>query len=448
MATALALFFLPPPAGIDVRVMRAAALAVFTIGFFATAVIPEFVAALSFFLLAMLFGVAPAGVVFSGFTSKALWLVIGGLILGIAVRSTGMGARLAGGMARWLPNSYVGVIAGVVLIGTTFAFVMPSSLGRVVLLAPIVVLLADRLGFTAGSNGRNAVVLAMALGTWMPSNAILPANVPNMILAGTAETLFGLSLTYGRYLLLHFPVTGVLKAVLIVIVLVVLFPDRPRSHQEDAAAMEPASRQSHLLVFALLVSLALWATDFLHGISPAWVSLGAAVFCLLPPTGLVSPADFNREFNVVSVIYVAGILGLGAMIANSGLGTLLGHALIPLLPLEPGADFRNFLTLAGFSTVAGLGVTVAGEPAILGPLSADLAQAAGLPLRTVVMIHVIGFSTVILPYQVAPIVVAMQIGKVRLGPASRATLVLMALTLLVLTPINYLWWRYLGYFGS
>lgn len=427
--------------------MRAAALAVFTIGLFATAVIPEFVAALTFFLLAMLFGVAPAGVVFSGFTSKALWLVIGGLVLGIAVRSTGLGARLAESMARWLPRSYVGVIGGVVLIGITFAFVMPSSMGRVVLLAPIIVHLAERFGFAPGSNGRNAIILALVLGTWMPSNAILPANVPNMILAGTAETLFGLSLTYGSYLLLHFPVTGMLKAVLIVVVLVVLFPDRPRFRQESVAAPAPASPQSRLLVLVLLVSLALWATDFLHGISPAWVSLGAAVFCLLPSTGLIDVADFNREFNTVSVIYVAGILGLGAMIGDSGLGAVLGHALIPLLPLEPGADFRNFMTLTGFATVAGLGVTVAGEPAILGPLSAELAKAAGLPLRTVVMTHVIGFSTVILPYQVAPIVVAMQIGKVRLGAASRATLVLMVLTVLILTPINYLWWRFLGYFG-
>ncbi len=86
---------LMPPAGLGPAAAKAAPLALIAIALWATAAIPEFVTALIFFLLAMLFAVAPAPVVFSGFASTAFWLVFAGLVIGVAVQRTGLGARIA-----------------------------------------------------------------------------------------------------------------------------------------------------------------------------------------------------------------------------------------------------------------------------------------------------------------------------------------------------------------
>ena len=72
-----------------------AGLVVFAMGFFATGVLPEFVTSLAFFALASLIAVAPPEVIFAGWASTAMWLTVGGLIVGIAVNRTGLGARLA-----------------------------------------------------------------------------------------------------------------------------------------------------------------------------------------------------------------------------------------------------------------------------------------------------------------------------------------------------------------
>jgi len=61
-----------------------------TIGLLATSAIPEYLTVLLFFALAMIFALAPAGVVFSGFESAGLWLIFGGLVLGVAVHITGL----------------------------------------------------------------------------------------------------------------------------------------------------------------------------------------------------------------------------------------------------------------------------------------------------------------------------------------------------------------------
>ena len=314
------------------------------------------------------------------------------------------------------------------------------------LLIPIVLALADRLGFAPGSRGRTGLVLAMACGTWMPSAAILPANVPNMVLAGVSETLFDVQFTYGNYLLLHFPATGLIKAILIFTLVMLMFRDTASAARDDSEA-QPLGGRARLLGVVLALTLGLWVTDFIHGISPAWIALGAAVICLLPFSGLVPPEDFRAKVNFPSIIYIAGILSLGPVLVETGAGQLLGQGLLALMPLEPGADFRNFMTLVVLGASSGMATTAPGVPAVLGPLAPDLAQATGLPLLSVLMTQVIGYSTVILPYQVPPLILALQLGGVSLRDGARMTLSIAAVTLVVITPINYGWWKLLGYFN-
>lgn len=66
----------------------AAGLTVLTIGMWATSALPEHLVSIIFFVLAIVLAVAPREVVLSGFLSSALWLVFGGLVLGVAVQRT------------------------------------------------------------------------------------------------------------------------------------------------------------------------------------------------------------------------------------------------------------------------------------------------------------------------------------------------------------------------
>jgi di/tricarboxylate transporter len=440
------LFMLPPPPGIAAEAMRAGVLTVFAITCWATGILPEHVTALAFFFLTMLFSVASPDVVFSGFLSTALWLVFSGLVIGVAIKRTGLGEWVAHTLVGLFGTSYVSLVSGLVLIGMTLTFVMPSTIGRTLLLIPLVMALADRLGFAAGTPGRTGLVMAAAVGTYMPAAAVLPANVPNLALTGVSETLYGLTVHYGNYLVWHMPVTGVLKAIAVVIVICRLFPATTRPCVR-VHAPPPITSEQRVLVGVLLVALGLWMSDALHHISPAWVGLGMALFCLLPGVDLVPITAFNSQMNVSSLWYLAGILGMGAVVAQSGLGQLLGRTLLGLLPLEPGQDPANFATLVGVSTTLSLLTTTSGVPAVLSPFASELAEATHWPLLTVLMTQVIGYSTVLFPYQAPPLVLAMQLGGVPLAAGMRLTLTLAAITLILLTPLNYMWWRLLGYFG-
>jgi hypothetical protein len=63
------------------------------------------------------------------------------------------------------------------------------------------------------------------------------------------------------------------------------------------------------------------------------------------------------------------------------------------------------------------------------------------------MVAAVGFTTVILPYQVPPVVVGLQAAGLSLRASLRLTVPLAALSLLVLVPLDFAWWKLIGYFG-
>lgn len=119
------------------------------------------------------------------------------------------------------------MVASVVLLSYALAFVMPSNMGRIALLMPIVAAMARRAGIADGSRGWFGLALAVGFGTFQLSATILPANVPNLVMSGAAEGSYGIHLNYVPYLLLHTPVLGWLKGAVLVALICWLFPGKP-----------------------------------------------------------------------------------------------------------------------------------------------------------------------------------------------------------------------------
>lgn len=430
---------------------RAGAAVLLAIGLWTTGWLPPWLTALVFFTLCMAGKLAPATEVFAGFASSAVWLVFSGAVLGEAIRHTGLGDRLARRLAPALTRSYGRAVAGVTLFSAAMLFIMPSAMGRVMLLLPILASLADRLGYRAGSQGRHGLILGGLLGTYLPATAVLPANIPNNVLAGAMESILGTVPAYGPYFLLHFPILGALRLGLLILLLAVLYRDTPRPAATAEAAPlrpapDPATPSQRRLGLVLAVAVILWSSDGWHHIPAAWTGMLAALACLFPGSGLL-PANAFGKLRFEAIFYVAGIVSLGAVADSSGLGGSVARLALEVLPLSPEAPGLAFGLLAGLSTLVGLAVTLPGVPPVMTPLVPDLAAAVGWSPLAVAMTQVVAFSSVILPYQAPPLVVAIQAGYVPGREVTRLCLLTAGITIVALWPLDYWWWRVLGVIG-
>ncbi|WKW42331.1 SLC13 family permease [Kosakonia cowanii] len=414
-----------------------------TIILWATSLLPEFITALLFFTAAMIAKIAPPEVIFGGFASSAFWLVFSGFVLGVAIRKTGLADRAARALSAKMTGSWPQMVASVVLLSYALAFVMPSNMGRIALLMPIVAAMAARAGINEGTRAWYGLALAVGFGTFQLSATILPANVPNLVMSGAAEGSYGIHLNYLPYLLLHTPVLGILKGAILISLICWLFPGKPQAMRE-ALPSTPMSGDEKRLAWLLAVVLTLWVTESWHGIGPAWTGLAAAFVTLLPRVGFISGDEFSSGVNIRTCIYVAGILGLAITVTQTGIGSAVGEALLHVMPLDAERPFTSFLALTGITTALNFIMTANGVPALFTTLAQSFADATGFPLLSVIMIQVLGYSTPLLPYQASPIVVAMALGKV---PARSGMLLCLALALvsyLLLLPLDYAWFKVLG----
>ncbi|UZP66068.1 anion permease [Desulfovibrio mangrovi] len=416
---------------------------VFTMGMWVCGVLPEYLTTLIFFSIMMLGGLAPAAVVFAGFSSSAFWLVFAGLVLGLSVRESGLGKRLAVHLGALCGSSYLTILAAMAAFGLVLSFLMPSAVGRVVLMIPILNAFAESRGYKAGSKGAGGILMAGAAGTMLPAFTILPSNVANMVLSGTMEALYGTVPTYGQYMLIHFPVLGLVKMGLIIAVAALLFREKPSGPPAQQETLPPVSPAERRLMLLLISALLLWMTDAVHGIAPAWVGLAAAVLCLVPKAGMLKEGAFSR-LGFASLFYVAGVIGLGAVVREYQLGVLGAQAVLDVFPLTPGADAWNYAVLAGTSTLTCMLTTTVGVPAVMTPMGPELAAASGLTLMTVLMTQTIGFSSIFLPYQAPAIVVAAQMSNLPTRAVNSYFVTLFLLTILLIVPANYFWWKLLG----
>jgi hypothetical protein len=316
---------------------------------------------------------------------------------------------------------------------------------------PIIVALAKQLGFSPGDGGRTGMVVATAVYGYVVPATILPANLPNAVPLGAADTdtdiLYGMHITYGQYLLLNFPVNGALKAVLLWVLGCKLFLATLSPRSQGVAKPATLTRDGRRLLLLLCASLALWITDRWHGIAPGWISTGVALICLPRRVNLVPPESFQRDVSLATLIYVAGILGGGAVVAYSGLGKVFAEFVLAHASLDPGSPAHGFATLSFLAATMALFVTMPGIVAIMSPLAGELANATQFPLITELMTIVNGYTLVAFPYQVGAIVLALMLEGARFRDAVKLLPPLLVISAAVLIPLTCLWWRDLGYLG-
>ena len=445
-ALLLAAGFLAPLDLLPAAQQRALGIALFSLLLWTAQPVAIAWTSLAVLLLLPTSGLLDFGQTFAPFSGSTIWLVFSGMVLSLMVSESGLGDRLARASLPLLAGGRLRLLLGLHVLGLIAAFLVPSGVVRVLLLMPVAVALIRALDPEAEDPALPpAVTLSIVHGTYYGGAGILTGTVPNIIVAGQLEAVTGRVVYWGEWLLWMFPVIGALRTLLCAAVIWVLWGRRlrPLPQRYPAAAEEGSGPQQARALALMLLGVALWASDVLHGFPPVFVGLGLVLLAVTPGLGLLAPERL-RQVDFPFFFYLVALFGIGAVLDGTGfsgrllfgvtafLGEAAGGWLDPHLMLTAAAVPLDFLMdIAAVGAVATPGLLKAGSAAGLGPLASAL---------SVAMATTVAF----LPYQSAPFMVTLSYGTLTPRQLATSMFIISLLSLLLLSPLNVLYWHWAG----
>lgn len=430
--------------------LRVLAIACAGIASFAARSLPDTVTALAIFLALIAMDVAPQATIFSGFASSGFWLLVGGLVIGSAITVSGLGDQIARLIFAFTGTSYRRAVLFLSLGGLLLGACVPSAIPRVIVMMPITLTLAARMSFCVGTRQHTGLLMTAALMTLIPTYAFLTANLPTIVEVGIIEILYDLQFTYGAYFIQKAPI-NVLRFVVLLVLLLAWggSPDiQPAVIPAAQADDEPTplwTQAQRRLSWFLAIAIFLWATDTLHGIAPAWITLAVALVLLVPATGVFTAQAMKSEIDLSIAFLIAAVFCISAVITEIGLGTRIADLIVPALGLGHGNSLLDFVAVTGFSTALSHLTIAPATPIVLAPLAESMSEATGWSIHAVAMAHNVGFSTTALPYQSPPLLIGIAIARIPVGALTRLCLVSALVSTAIGIPLTWAWWIWIGF---
>jgi di/tricarboxylate transporter len=438
VAVLFAMAALDPSAG---ALYRGAAVMVLLVGLIATKAVPDHVAALAFFFATVTIADIAAPVVFSGFYAGASWLIFAGSIIAVALTESGLSARFARRALGLVGRSYASVIATIALVCLALTFLLPSTAARILLLVPIVLALADSLGYGPDSRARAGMIVATLMLSYLPCASVLTSGNRTLAMVGLAQTLYGKEFQYSDFILWNFPVLTVLPVVITAGLIAWRYREPPTAAAASDPGPAPADHAAQKPVLIIVLgALLLWTTDFIHHVSPAWIGL-AAVVALFVAVGRDLPLMEKSRIDYW-LMFVA-FISLGGVITETGLGARAGASLVSIAGLQAdGAPQTLLWNLAAISLIS-IGVNLIATnlagPVILVSLADTISGASGLSVETVLIVMMPSFAICPVAFQAPIFLIGMRIAGLPLKELNLCLLAVSGVTVGLLIPLQFLW---------
>ncbi|MBN1260788.1 MAG: SLC13 family permease [Anaerolineae bacterium] len=446
LLVAVVLWVLPLPGELNPAGRKALIVTLFTVVWWIFNVIPPAYATLLMLLGYLLFGLATPEVVFRIWTLPLMWLIVGSFLIAAAVTKSGLAERVAYFFVIRYANSYRSLVALTYGLGIVLSFLIPHPFPRALLLMSVLRAITQKAGMNAAD--RASVGLSVFVSTTATSTVLLTGdstlNLATVGFSGLAVSW----LDWSRYM----AVPGFLASLLMLGLHLLVFPQTGPVFIDNAAlrrelrALGSLRRAEMITLLWVLAALALWMTDFVHHIDPAWVALLAVVGLSLPKVGdVLDVQDLNTGINWSILFFVAGALAIGTVGNVTGLSDWLAAN---LLPATPPQNPYAFAALVGGVTMLIhmlLGSALACMSIVAPPMVHYAAAMGWSPLFPALLVYTAVSIHYLFPFQHVAILLGQgETGGYGARQVLKYGLPLTLVTLLVLIPIEVTWWKLLG----
>lgn len=312
------------------RVMTA--IVCFAIILWAFEPIPLGLTALVVLLLMLLFNVADTNVIFSGFASPAIYLIIGGMMLATAVNETPLVRRVTYKILEKYGSSSKGLLGSILVILQIQAFFIPATAVRTTLMLPVSSMIIKTVDAKPGSNLRKMILLGVAFGGNISGTAIMTAAISNILTVEMLYRYVDIKITYFEWFLYTFPLWFLLIPATWFLLLKMFplpieeqhFPMIKNEMKQKIKNLGPVNSKEIRCLLILLFTVGLWLTEPIHGLHPSIPALIGVVLMSLPGIGCAFWENVVK-INYNTILLLSITLSVGYAFVDSGATSIISE---------------------------------------------------------------------------------------------------------------------------
>ncbi|RCW52267.1 DASS family sodium-coupled anion symporter [Halanaerobium sp. ST460_2HS_T2] len=439
------LLVMPTMAGLNPAGQRALAVFVLVLSFWVSHVLPLSVTSLLGIALLPLLNVMSIEYTFSLFGSKAIFFILGALILASGLYQTGLGSRLAFKIISFSGKSPLKLLYGILFTAAFLSLIMPEH-AVAALLFPIVLEIAVSLDLKRlESNYGKLLFLTMAWGTVIGGITTYLGGARNLLAVGLLEKHYGISIGFFEWIKYSWPIPFLLLIVFAVIIAKfaeIDIQDSSRSLKKLKAESESRgdlSKAEKKLILILGAVICSWL--FLSNlINIALTALLGGV--LVVAFKVVGWQEVEAYVNWGVILMYGGAVVVASSLVETGVTDWMAARFFSQLELAP---FLFIVILAIFTSVLTEGVSNVASVAVILPLAFSAAEAYSLnPVLLTLSVALSGGLAFLLPMGTPPNAIAFSSGYYQIKDAFKWGLLLKVIGWLIYILVARFYWPLIG----
>ncbi|MFN2340540.1 MAG: SLC13 family permease [Halanaerobium sp.] len=439
------LLVMPTMTGLNPAGQRALAVFVLVLSFWVTHVLPLSVTSLLGIALLPLLNVMSIEYTFSLFGSKAIFFILGALILASGLYQTGLGSRLAFKIISFSGSSPLKLLYGILFTAAFLSLIMPEH-AVAALLFPIVLEIAVSLDLKPlESNYGKLLFLTMAWGTVIGGITTYLGGARNLLAVGLLEKHYGISIGFFEWIKYSWPLPFLLLIVFAVII--AKFADididdtshslRKLKAKSEAKGSLSGAEQRLIVILGAVVFSWLFLSNL---INIAVTALLGGV--LIVAFKVVGWKEVEEYVNWGVILMYGGAVVVASSLVETGVTDWMAARFFSQLDIAP---FLFIVMLAIFTSVLTEGVSNVASVAVILPLAFSAAEAYSLnPVLLTLSVALSGGLAFLMPMGTPPNAIAFSSGYYEIRDALKWGLLLKVIGWLIYILVARFYWPLIG----
>ncbi|MBP1918417.1 SLC13 family permease [Youngiibacter multivorans] len=281
-------------------------------------------------------GCAPSGTVFASWTGPTMYLVIGAYLIAGAVKSSGLGERIAYAFIIKFVDSYNSIIISAFVLTFILSILIPHPWPRAFLIMSVMSVVIR----SANLPREDAVKIGFS---------VFAASVPVSLIFLTGDSVInplavqasGVQVGWSDWFK-YMGVPAIAASIITCLMILVLFKPSKKVTMNKDEIRAKLSAMGKLKVIEkrtmvwLVIAVAFWMTDSVHGVNIGWVTLIIAMLMSLPVVGEVLTPKSWSEVPVHVLLFLTAAMAIGKVGGATGMNSWIANTILPSsVPANP-----------------------------------------------------------------------------------------------------------------